>query len=149
MKLTRNTKIAIIIIIILIIIFAISLTFFLLSNKENRDLYLEQKIRITAFEQTLGEYELEKILELSPQTEFQATYKPNNMKPIERTYTGVYLKDLITALNVDIESVNYIKFSASDGMQKVYSVDDIKEANNVYIAYLVNGKPFNKGILSS
>ena len=148
MKLSKNAKISIIIIAVLVVIFSISLTLFLLSNRENRNLYLQEKIKITAFGEKLGEYTLGELLEVSPAQEFEAVYKPNNMKPVKKTYTGIYLKDLVVGLDVDINRINHIKFAAGDGLQKIYGIQDVLEESNVYIAYLVNGKPFNTGILS-
>lgn len=39
-----------------------------------------------------------------------------------------------------------MRFTASDGMQKVYAIQDVTEEDNVFVANKVNGEFFNKGI---
>lgn len=145
----KTNKIAIIIISSLAVIFIAILSIFLLTNQENRSLYEDEKIRIIYGDELIGEFTLNELLELSSAVEFQAIYKPNNALPIDRTYTGIHLRELIIALNIEMEDVSNIQFSAMDGMTKIYTKQDILQDNNVYIAYLVNGEPFSSGIISS
>ncbi|MFW5780481.1 MAG: hypothetical protein ACOCWI_03405 [Bacillota bacterium] len=146
---SKNTKIAIVIVAGLIVLFGVILTVLLLNNREDRALYTDEKIRIRTSQEVLGEYNLDELLQMSPETEFDAIYKPNNMPPIEKTYTGIYLLDLLDSLNIDIESVQSIKFKAMDGYEMIYSIEDILIEDNVYIAYLSEGQPFAEGIESN
>lgn len=148
MNILRNKKalIATIIIALLLIAFAILLPIYLKSNEENREIYEEQKIRILNNDVLVGEYTLEEIMELSPAVEFQAIFKPNNALPIEKTYTGIYLKDLLVALDIDLVLTNSVQFKAMDGVQKIYTANDVLEENNVYIAFKVEGQLIKEGI---
>ena len=145
-KLSKQTIISIIIFAVFTVGFAILLPIYLKENADERQIYSDQKIRIIAYGEKIGEYTIEELIEYSPAVEFAATYKPSGKEPIERTYTGIYMKDLLTALEINLEEAASVLMTASDGMQKAYSLADVNAEGNVYIAYLVNGKPFNSGI---
>lgn len=144
----KNKKIAIIIIAVLIVVFIIALVVFINSNQENVDLYNSEKIKITYGEELLGEYTLQELLDISSGVEFEAIYKPSGKQPIEREYTGIYIKDLFEKIDINLEEIQRVKFRAMDGYMQIYNVNTILEEDNVYIAYLVNGEPFNTGINS-
>ncbi len=147
-KLKLTTLITIIISIILIILFSIFLALFLNYNKENRENYLHEKIKIVHKGQTLGEYTFAELEELSASKKFDAIYKPSGKPPKQRKYNGIELKELFVALNIDLDGAQSVLFIASDGLQKVYTVADIQADKNVFIANKVENKPFNKGILA-
>lgn len=145
-KLKQTTVIAIVIVIIIAIAFGILLSLYLKQNQENRETYIEEKIRILENDSFIGEYTFSELSEITPPEDFQAVYKPNGKLPMEKTYNGIYLKDLLISLDIDLSDKNTAIFTASDGLQKSYSINDILDNDNVYIANKVNGKPFNKGI---
>jgi ATP sulfurylase len=145
-KLSKQNLIAIIIVAVFTVGFAILLPIYLKANEDERQIYSDQKIRIIAYGETIGEYTIEELIEYSPAVEFDATYKPSGKDPIERTYTGIYMKDLLTAFGINLEDASSVLMTGSDGMQKVYTIADVNADGNVYISYLVNGKPFNSGI---
>lgn len=145
-KLSKKTIIAVSVVAALAVLFAILLPLYLKENKENRDLHEVDKIRVTAGGALIGEYTLEQITALVSPVEFQAVFKPSGRSPIERTYEGVFLKDFLEALDIDLSDYSSVEFKASDGHVNLYPVADVLEDGNVYIAYKVNGKPFIKGI---
>ena len=149
MKLSKKSIIAIIIIATLVVAFAVLLSVFLLHNQDNRELYWDAKIKIVAFEEEIGEFTLEELLTYAQEREFEAVYKPSNMPPEKKTYTGIYLKDLVLALGIDLQNADDIRFTAFDGFQKIYDIEDVMDEGNVYIAYLVEDEPFIEGISAS
>jgi len=143
---SNPTKIAIIVIAVLAVAFGGTLTVFLIKNKDNRETYEEHNIIIYTGNTLIGEFSFDDLLEYSPAVEFKATYKTSGKPPVEKNYSGIYMKDLLEALNINLSLYTSVKMKASDGMEKVYSVNDVLEEGNVYIANLVEGKPFNEGI---
>ncbi|MDD3946656.1 MAG: hypothetical protein PHI19_02340 [Clostridia bacterium] len=147
-KLSKQALAAIIILSVLAIAFAIFLPFYLKSNEENRRLYAEEKIKFSAFGEELGSYTLEELLALEgvQEAEFTDYYDTSISEPVEKTYTGIELGSVLTALGVDMREMRTATFKASDGAVKIYTYQEIRQENNVYIAYKVNGKPFERGI---
>lgn len=145
LKLKQSNLIAIIIIVVITIAFVVMVPLYIKHNEGNKGLYEEKKIRIIIGDD-VTEYSFDELIEYSPSVEFTAVYKPNNMLPIQRTYSGIYLYDLLIALDVNLNDYTGAVFKASDGFQKAYTINEIMQADNVYIAYLVNGKEFNRGI---
>lgn len=141
-KLKNNTIIAIIIIAVLVVVFSVLLVFYLKDIN-----YEEGKITIINGENDLGNYSFEELEDLCQSQTFTATYKPSGKLPKEKEYSGIELKELFSALDIDYQNSQGVLFTASDGMQKIYSADDIKQDSNVFIANKVEGKPFNKSIL--
>lgn len=144
--LSKQMLIAIIIIAVLAIAFGALLTVYLINNKENQQTYEEQKIRILVGEQLIGEYTFEQLAELSAEKTFKAVYKPSGKAAISRDYSGIELKELLEALSIDLSDKQEVRFTASDGLQKIYSMQDVRQEDNVFIANKVNGQSFNKGI---
>lgn len=145
-KIKKNTLIAIITITILTAAFIAALIVFLDYNKENRQIYEEQKISVSVNGQEKGVFTFEELERLCAAENFKAVYKPSDMPPLEKVYTGIEVKGLLIALGVDLSAVSGVVFKASDGLQKVYAISDIMADKNVFIANKVNGKPFNKGV---
>lgn len=147
-KLSKPTIIAIAVFLALAIAFAIFLPLYIKNNQENRQLYKEQKIRITAYGNDLGSYTIDQLLALDgvSQQDFTSVYDTSASDPVQKTYTGIELKKVFAALDIRIAEARSITFKASDGAVKLYTPQDITKANNVFIAYKVNGKPFTNGI---
>ncbi len=147
-KLSKSLIAAIIIIAVLLVAFSVFLPIYLKYNEPNRELFEEEVIRIVAYGSEVGIYTLEELLALDGvgAEDFLATYDTSNSEPIEKTYTGIEIKSVLLALNVNLENARSVTFKASDGMTKTYSQQDIVNNNNVFIAYKVNGLDFNTGI---
>lgn len=137
--------IALVILVVFSILFGVMLFVFMNENKKNVEQYEKREIAITIN----GErevYTFEELMEISQPVDFKAIYKPSNKEPIEKTYTGIELRDLLEKLGADLENMKQITFTAKDGFQKVYRAEDVRKETNVFITHLVNGKPFNEGI---
>lgn len=138
---------AIAIVSILAVLFSVLLVIYLKDNQEPRNNYLNKEIKIISDNETIGEFSFEELEDYAESVDFEAVYKPNGKLPKEKNYTGIELKELLLNMGVDLENAESVLFKASDGLQKIYSIDDVMQDNNVYIANKVEGEPFNKGIL--
>lgn len=147
-KLGRPAIIAIVIISLLLVSFAIFLPIYLKNNQDARLLYEKSEIKIIAYGEEIGIYTMEKILEVEGVNveDFVAIYDTSTSDPEEKTYTGIELKVLLSALGISLENARTITLKASDGVNKLYSQQDVVKSNNVYIAYKVEGQYFNTGI---
>lgn len=145
-KLKKSTLIAVIIIVLLAVAFSVMLPLYLNSKKDLEQSYLEEKIIIQNGEETVGEYTIYELIDLCSETEFQAVYKPSGMTAETNSYKGVLIKDILTALNINLAGKTGLRCTAFDGVQKVYSISDVIDEDNLYIAYKVNGKLFKTGI---
>lgn len=147
-KLSKVNIIAIVIVCVLTVAFAIFLPLYLKHNKANRKLYKEEKIKFTAFNKEIGAFTLEDLLALPEvkEIEFKAMYDTSSSDGVEKTYVGVELKAVLKALKIDLTYARHVSFFGGDGINKIYSVDDVLKDDNVYIAFKVEGVPFNVGI---
>lgn len=147
-KLGRPAIIAIVIISLLLVSFAIFLPIYLKNNQDARLLYEKSEIKIIAYGEEIGIYTMEKILEVEGVNveDFVAIYDTSTSDPEEKTYTGIELKVLLSALGISLENARTITLKASDGVNKLYSQQDVVKSNNVYIAFKVEGQYFNAGI---
>lgn len=150
-KLSKPAIIAIIIVAVLIVGFAIFLPLYLKANAPQRELYAQEKIRFIAYGEDLGSYNLEELLALEGVEEktFKDIYDTSASEPVEKTYTGIELKAVLKALNIDMTIARNVTFKASDGLNKLYPAEDVLTPDNVFIAYKVNGIEFNKGTVTS
>lgn len=139
---------AIAIVCILVLAFSIFLPIYLKHNRADRELYKNEQIKITAYGEELGVFTITRLLELEgvEEVDFTATYDTSNSEPMQKTYTGIELKKVLIALNVDMSLARNVVFFASDGASKIYSPEQVLADDNVFIAYKVDGKPFNNGI---
>lgn len=145
-KISRPAIIAIVIISILLVSFAIFLPIYLKNNQDARLLYEGSEIKIVAYGEEIGIYTMEEILEIVDVEDFIAIYDTSSSDPVEKTYTGIELKELINALDINLQDARTITFKASDGVNKLYSQQDVVQSNNVFIAFKVEGEYFNLGI---
>jgi|BioPla2DNA2_1021312.scaffolds.fasta_scaffold02049_5 hypothetical protein len=147
-KLAPSAIAGIVIVCALVVAFSIFLPFYLKSNEPNRELYKNEQIKITANGEEIGVYKIDDLLALEgvEEVEFNAIYDTSSSEPVEKTYTGIELKKVLSALGVDLSVARTIVFKASDGANKAYAAEDIVNPNNVFIAYKVNGRAFNEGI---
>lgn len=147
-KLSKPALIAIIVLCVLAAAFAVFLPLYLKQNEDNRELYKEEKIRFVAFGKDLGSYTIEELIALEgvEEKDFVDVYDTSSSEAVEKTYTGLELKKILSALGVNLYDARTVTFKASDGAVKLYTPQDVLTADNVFIAYKVNGKPFTSGI---
>jgi hypothetical protein len=147
-RLNKTSLAAIIVFCVLAASFAVFLPIYLKYNESNRALYEDQKIRFVAYGEELGSFTIGELAALADvqEKDFVNIYDTSNSDPVEKTYTGLELKAVLHALGVDLNNARTVILQASDGAEKVYSPEDVRRDDNVFIAYKVNGKPFTKGI---
>ncbi|MEG1646092.1 MAG: hypothetical protein RR123_01425 [Clostridia bacterium] len=126
----------------LIIVFSVSLAL-TLQGKDDKMELLNSATILLKFNGEEHKIDVAKLKEIGTE-EFKAVYKPSGIEPVEKIYTGVELIKILNYYNVALTEKSQIYFNAVDGMAKVYTAESVKLPQNVYIAYLVNGKPFNK-----
>lgn len=141
----KSTIIAIIILVVAAIAFGVMVGL-MLTNKEKA---VEGKIIIKIGESET-EYDYSALMErVGGEVDFQAVYKRNGKVPVKKTYSGIELKAVFAGLNIDTQNAVGIRFTASDGLENMYPMEDVLMDGNVYIARLVEGIPFEKGILAN
>lgn len=148
MKIKKSVLIAIIIVVLLVVAFSILLVFYLRENKQQRENFEQGKITIINDQTMLGSFDLNQLEQLCSAKTFQAVYKPSGRVALQKEYKGIELRELLEAMEVDIQNAKAVIFKASDGLQKTYNINDVMQQGNVFIAYMVEGKPFNNGILA-
>lgn len=147
-KLSKPVIIAIIILSVIVVSFAVFLPLYLKNNQEARVLYENSEISIKAYGEEIGVYKIGELLALEgvDEIDFVAIYDTSTSDPEEKTYTGIELKVLLSALGISLENARTITLKASDGVNKLYRQQDVVKSNNVYIAFKVEGQYFNTGI---
>ncbi len=78
------------------------------------------------------------------ETDFEANLKKSGKDPVRHTYTGVPLKAVLEACDVDIEGKSMIVAKAVDGYTSALTLDEAMEEDNVYIVYKLDGEPLGK-----
>lgn len=79
------------------------------------------------------------ILEL-PEKEFPAVLKRSGKAPVDTTYTGVQLKDLLAKLAVKTDSKTQVITKAVDGYTVALTMAEVLADDNVYIVYKRDGE---------
>ncbi|MCL2630032.1 MAG: hypothetical protein FWD49_00745 [Firmicutes bacterium] len=141
---SKNAIIAIVLIFVLAVAFGVGLYLILDFNKEFKELYESEKIRIIS-KDFVKDFSFDELKELATPKTFTATYKPNQRLPITREYTGFCLLDIFSALDIELSKSKGVSFMPSDGRETVYNINDILTPNNVFIAFKWDGKAFPKG----
>jgi hypothetical protein len=148
MKKNKITIIAISIIFVLGGIFGVALWYFLDDNEEQRELFRNEQIRIVVDGEIFGDFTFDELLEKGVQMgQFSAIFKPNQRQPIERQYEGIEVRDIFSALGIDLEAKSSIVFRASDGFRSsAYTISEVLTPNTVFIAVKYDGEEFIRGI---
>lgn len=71
---------------------------------------------------------------------FHAVLDTSDTDPSSHSYTGVELKNILISNNIDLYGKSTVILSAADGYSVAYSMDEVAMDNNVYIAYMEDGK---------
>lgn len=77
---------------------------------------------------------------LSGEENFEAVLDTSDTKPAVHSYFGVQLKNILYSNNIDLENKTSIILSAADGYSVAYSISEVLEDKNVYIAYMEDGQ---------
>lgn len=84
--------------------------------------------------------ELGLLEDLSPE-EFKANLKSSGKDPVEHTYKGVMLKDVLASKGQSLEDKSQVIIRSVDGYTVALSPEEVAEDENVYIVYEMDGKP--------
>ncbi len=145
----KSTLAALIVVLLVAAAFGTTLGIVLKNNAQNRQNYEQAKIRICKDGVLIGEYTYDELAELTSPVIFQANFKPKGEDALQKSYSGILLRDLLLALGVDIESYQEVQLMAADGYPGVYTIQQVMEEDNVYIANMVEGELFPSGIDAS
>lgn len=72
--------------------------------------------------------------------EFEAVLDTSTTDASLHKYTGVELKDVFSHFNIEIDDKKAVILTGVDGYSVAYSIDDVLEDSNIYIAYMEDGK---------
>ncbi|NLZ93607.1 MAG: molybdopterin-dependent oxidoreductase [Firmicutes bacterium] len=75
-----------------------------------------------------------------PEKEFPAVLKSSGKPPVDTSYTGVQLKDLLAKLEVKTDGKKQVITKAVDGYTVALSMEEVLIDDNVYIVYKRDGK---------
>jgi DMSO/TMAO reductase YedYZ molybdopterin-dependent catalytic subunit len=104
-----------------------------IAGQQNAILYL-------AADGTEYEISFAIILELE-EKEFPAVLKSSGKPPVNTSYTGVQLKDLLAKAGINTEGKSQVVTRAVDGYTVALTLEEVMQDDNVYLCYKRDGKP--------
>lgn len=135
MNKTAIIVIATIIILLTIVIISYRLR---IPTIEEQKSILEKEVIILAYEEREIPITLKDISQYGE--EFEAVLDTSTTDASIHTYVGVELKDILSKNNIDLSDKKTIILNGADGYSVAYSIEDVLEFENVYIAYMEDGK---------
>lgn len=75
-----------------------------------------------------------------PETTFDAVLRGSGRPPVDVSFTGVALKQIIEAAGLELAAVNQAVTRSADGYTVALSGDEVRMDDNVYIVYEQDGK---------
>lgn len=112
-------------------------------NKENADKKTETEIKtqfiIKQNGTVIDTLNLNKIKALDTE-KFNAVLKTNGKKPVEYSYEGIQLKNILKLYNIDITKKELIIITSIDGFSVAYSVKEIVEEGNIFLTFAKEGE---------
>lgn len=132
----KRAKILIILILFLTILLSVTI-------KINKN-HIEKQKELLEKAQIILKYKgLETVLSMDDimlyNENFEAVLDTSTTDPSTHIYRGVELKDLLKNNNIDYHG-KVVLISAADGFSIVYSSSEIEIENNIYIAFMKDGK---------
>ncbi len=129
------------ILVVLSVAFGVGLHFFLDSNKENRQLFLDQKIKFVSNGVEVAVLGVDQMKDLGLEVcQFEANLDTSDMiSPDVNIYKGFRLVDIIEKLELDIVGKSGVKFSCRDG-DRMRNLGTML-SRDIYIAFESNGEP--------
>ncbi|NLM51584.1 MAG: molybdopterin-dependent oxidoreductase [Firmicutes bacterium] len=129
-------------VIVILVILAVIVGVFAYLNKEGvRDKALSQQNAILIIVADGKEYEVTfaEILALEA-VEFPAVLRSSGKPPVDTTYTGVELKDILAQKGITTEGKTQVITKAVDGYTVALSLEEVLADDNVYVVYKRDGK---------
>lgn len=89
--------------------------------------------------------EEEKILNIESiksigQDDFEAILDTSTTDPSLHKYTGLELKDIFSHYDIGLADKKAVILTGVDGYSVAYSIDEVLEDSNIYLAYMEDGK---------
>lgn len=75
------------------------------------------------------------------EVDFSAILDTSTSDPEEHTYTGVPLKKVIEETGISLNEKDKVVIRAIDGYTVAFTIDEVLDEDNVYMAYGMDGKP--------
>lgn len=75
-----------------------------------------------------------------PDYTFDAVLKSSGKAPVDTSYTGVQLKDILEASEIHLDGKTQVITKAVDGYTVALSMEEVLEDDNVYIIYKRDGE---------
>jgi hypothetical protein len=133
----KKILISLTVILLIVVVFA----FLNRGDKEDRLLsQRESKIFIRLADEETITVSFDDILKLD-QHEFKTVLRSSSSDDKEHLYKGIKLKDLLESYNINVNEINQVITKAVDGYAVVLTSQEVKDDNNVYIAYEIDGVP--------
>jgi hypothetical protein len=142
MEKIKNKKLLIIIIAIMAVLtIALGVTAYLNMGNVADKKTLQEKavIMIASGDKKLAQANMAYITGLGEE-EFKANLKKSGKSPVEHSYTGIPLKNLLSGLEINTAGVTTVVLKAIDGYSSALTLDEVLEEDNVYIVYKMDGK---------
>lgn len=86
-----------------------------------------------------GLIRFEDIVELG-EVEFLATLDTSDTDPEDHSYTGIPLINIIDEVGIAIKDKKQLIVRGIDGYTVAFSIDELMDEDNIYLAYKMNGK---------
>lgn len=131
-------KIITVIIIILILIVGILLFINRMNIQHGKESQEQRTLTISMSGQNKMILQQDWIKKLDAET-FDVSVKSSGKKPEEVTYTGVELRKVLQAAQIDLKGKEKLVFHAADGYVVTAETSEIDREGNFYIVYSMNG----------
>ena len=130
------------IVIVTIILLSIILYFSLKLSQESIE---KRRETLEKAEIVLVSEEEEKILNIDiiksiGKKDFQAILDTSTTDASLHKYTGVELKDILNYFNIELDNKKAVILTGVDGYSVAYSIDDVLKDENIFVAYMEDGK---------
>ncbi|HKL43313.1 MAG TPA: molybdopterin-dependent oxidoreductase [Clostridia bacterium] len=134
----KNTKTLIIIILILVGISSTGLYLNKDNIKRNKELNEKAIFEIYDSGEFLTAYTMKEIREMGEE-KFEATLDTSSTQAKAYEYTGVLLKKIFKAADLEIHNRELVAVTGADGYTVALSINKVIENDNVYLAYKREG----------
>ena len=135
----KSNKIVIIIIVVLSLIVCIAASINLLSAGSRMSLAANAEIQVKSDGNLLFTVTPDILTQLGI-IDFKASLNADGKEPVQHTYSGIPLKDIIELSNIKLENIDQVNVVAVDGYTVALPVNEIKADNNIYLVIKDNGE---------
>lgn len=141
-----NKKILIVIVVLVLIV---GVTAFLNQRgvEEKKKMQREVLLSLQEDGKELKRVDLSYIKEQGEKT-FSKNLDTNDSGPVEHSYTGVPLKNILTSVDIKLSGKEQVIVKSVDGYTVALGLEEVKKDDNVYIVYKTDDsylKPKSKG----